>query len=113
MSYIYPPLWGEKSYNVGAGLNKISELAAFVRNNMPQGADYSNPQLTEAEAWDVAAYIVSQPRPTYDLKKDWPDITVKPMDYAFGPFADSFSATQHKYGPFQQIVDAQKAKKKS
>ncbi len=112
-AYIYPPLWGNNSYNVGAGLNKISELAAFVRANMPQGADYSNPQLTEEEAWDVAAYIVSQPRSAYDLKGDWPDITKKPFDYSFGPFADTFPVSQHKYGPFKAIKDAQEAKKKS
>jgi thiosulfate dehydrogenase len=111
-SYIYPPLWGEKSYNVGAGLNKISELAAFVRSNMPQGTDYANPQLTEAEAWDVAAYIVSQPRAAYDLKKDWPDISAKPMDYAFGPFSDTFPVTQHKYGPFAAIVAFKEKNKK-
>jgi thiosulfate dehydrogenase len=35
---------------------------------------------------------------------DWPIISKKPIDYPFGPYADSFSELQHKYGPFQEMV---------
>jgi thiosulfate dehydrogenase len=34
------------------------------------------------------------------------------MDHPFGPFADGFSETQHKYGPYQPIIDKMKNLKK-
>ena len=107
----YPPLWGENSYNQGAGLFRMSRLAGYVKANMPFGATYDNPQLTDEEAWDVAAYINSQPRPGHPfLGTDWPDIGKKPYDHPFGPYRDSFPEVQHKYGPFKPIVAFYKKK---
>ena len=100
VEYVYPPLWGNNSYNNGAGLSRISRLAGYVKNNMPNPINYHNPQLSNEQAWDVAAFINSQPRPAKDLSKDWPRIAGKPIDHPFGPYADSFSETQHKYGPW-------------
>ncbi|HEX6849661.1 MAG TPA: c-type cytochrome [Chitinophagaceae bacterium] len=109
--YEYPPLWGEKSYNTAAGLYRISRFAGYVKNNMPFGeVEYHNPQLTDEEAWDVAAFVNSQPRPSKIFKEDWPDISKKPIDHPFGPFADGFTEEQHKYGPFKPIEQARKAK---
>lgn len=99
-----PPLWGEHSYNTGAGLYRLSRFAAFVKMNMPLGATYASPLLSDEEAWDVAAYINTMPRPKYDLENDWPDISKKPFDHPFGPYEDSFSSDQHKYGPFGVIL---------
>ncbi len=99
--YLYPPLWGKNSYNTGAGLYRISRLAGFVKNNMPNPVNYHQPQLSNEEAWDVAAFINSQPRPGFDNSKDWPNISKKPFDHPFGPYADGLSETQHKYGPWQ------------
>lgn len=105
--YIFPPLWGKHSYNDGAGLYRIGSFAAFVKNNMPfNTASHQHPVLTDEQAWDVAAYVNSQPRPHKDQKDDWHNIKEKPIDYPFGPYADSFSELQHKYGPFQPIADA-------
>jgi len=100
LTYTYPPLWGDHSYNNGAGMYRIGNLAGFVKNNMPFGATYKSPQLTDKEAWDVAAFINSQPRPRYDQRNDWKDLKNKPVDFPFGPYADNFSEKQHKYGPF-------------
>lgn len=105
----YPPLWGEKSYNEAAGLYRVSTFAGYVKANMPFGSNYQNPQLSDAEAWDLAAFVNSQPRPKHPfLATDWPKIEAKPYDHPFGPFADSFSDMQHKLGPYQPIVDFQK-----
>ncbi len=104
----YPPLAGENSYNVGAGLYRLSRFAGFVKTNMPHGTTYEKAVLTDEEAWDVAAYINSLPRPTRDLSQDWPDISTKPFDHPFGPYADGFSEQQHKYGPFEPIKLASK-----
>jgi thiosulfate dehydrogenase len=59
--------------------------------------------LTEEEAWDIAAYVVTMPRPRKDFKGDWPKLGTKPFDHPFGPYADSLSETQHKYGPWRII----------
>jgi thiosulfate dehydrogenase len=101
----YPPLWGEHSYNEGAGLFRMSRFAGYVKTNMPFGATYDNPQLSDEEAWDVAAFVNAQPRPEHPfLQTDWPKIEKKPFDHPFGPFADTFPEHQHKYGPFEPII---------
>lgn len=108
-AYVYPPLWGPHSYNNGAGLFRISLLAGYVRNNMPfNQSSHQNPALSLEEAWDVAAFVNSQPRPDLDKSQDWPDMTKKPFDHPFGPYADGFTAQQHKYGPYQPILAATK-----
>ncbi|MBK9329192.1 MAG: c-type cytochrome [Sphingobacteriales bacterium] len=111
-AFTYPPLWGKNSYNDGAGLYRISNLAKYVKSNMPLGASHDNSILTDEEAWDLAAYINSQPRPSMNIKKDWPKTEEKPIDHPFGPFVDGFSAEQHKYGPFQPIKEKLDALKK-
>jgi thiosulfate dehydrogenase len=65
-----PPVWGPKSYSIGASMARIERAAAFIYRNMPQ----VNPgSLTEQEAWDLAAYINGQPRPDSPAKEmDWP-----------------------------------------
>jgi thiosulfate dehydrogenase len=110
--YVYPPLWGINSYNVGAGMYQLSKFAGYIKNNMPFGTTYKNVQLTNEQAWDVAAFVNSQPRPVKDLKMDWPDISTKPFDYPAGPYADSFSESRHKYGPYQAIVQTKSRDKK-
>jgi thiosulfate dehydrogenase len=109
--YQYPPLWGEHSYNQGAGLYRLSRLAGYVKSNMPFGSSYAFPLISDEDAWDVAAFVNSQERPAKDLSSDWPDISKKPTDHPFGPFADGFSEQQHKYGPFQAIEDWKTAHK--
>lgn len=109
LSYLYPPLWGQYSYAVSAGMYRLTKLASFVKFNMPLGATFKKPQLTDEEAWDVAAYINSRPHPKKIFAHDWPKLSTKPVDYPFGPYADKFSEEEHKYGPFLAI---EKAKKK-
>jgi thiosulfate dehydrogenase len=97
----------------GAGLYRISNFAKYVKYNMPLGATHTSPQLTDEEAWDIAAFANSQTRPHINIKKDWPKIEEKPFDHPFGPYVDGFSEKQHKYGPFQAIKEKQDAMKKS
>ncbi|QEC65122.1 c-type cytochrome [Mucilaginibacter ginsenosidivorans] len=103
-AYVYPALWGKHSYNIGASIYRLSKFAGYVRDNMPFGADHKKRQLTDAEAWDVAAFVNSQPRPVKNVSDDWPKLATKPYDYPFGPYADHlFSESQHKYGPFAPV----------
>lgn len=65
-----PPLWGAKSFNVGAGMARLNTMAAFVKHNMPLGQGES---LTDQQAYDVAAFVLAHPRPDYPAKiHDWP-----------------------------------------
>ena len=108
-SYTYPPLWGEHSYNNGAGLFRLSRLAGYVRDNMPLNqASHESPALSDEESWDVAAFVNSRPRPSKDLSKDWPNISKKPIDHPFGPYTDGFTEQQHKFGPFKPIIESRK-----
>lgn len=82
--YLYPPLWGDNSFNIGAGMARTYTAAAFVKRNMPVGAHAKFPLaqggLSDQEAVDVAEYFSHQPRPDFLAKvKDWPK-DPKPAD---------------------------------
>lgn len=57
---VFPPLWGPQSFNWGAGMHQVDRAAGFIKTSMPFGAGGT---LTDQEAWDVAAYVNSRPRP--------------------------------------------------
>jgi thiosulfate dehydrogenase len=79
---VFPPLWGPKSYNWGAGMSDVHNAAAFIKVAMPlsQGG-----KLSDQEAWDVASYIDSQSRPQDPRFKG----TVEKTRAAFHDVADS------------------------
>jgi thiosulfate dehydrogenase len=105
--YRYPPLWGVDSFNSGAGMHRIITTANFIRANMPFGTTYERPVLTEEEAFDVAAFINTQPRPQRSgLDRDYPDRRRKPVDAPFPPYADHFSQRQHRFGPWTEMTQA-------
>jgi len=65
-----PPPWGPRSFTIGAGLARASLAAGFIKANMPLGR---GGMLTDDEAYDLAAFIVRQPRPDFPGKiNDWP-----------------------------------------
>ena len=63
IGYSIPPLWGDASFNAGAGMAKIAYAASYIRANMPFGINYLDPVLTVQQAWDVAAFMISKPHP--------------------------------------------------
>ncbi len=81
---VAPPLWGPKSFNVGAGMARVRTAASFVRDNMP----FDQPgTLTDQQAFDVAAFVVAQPRPDFPGKQfDWPHGD-PPPDVAYSTLA--------------------------
>jgi thiosulfate dehydrogenase len=87
-STLGPPVWGDRSFNIGAGMARLRTAAGFIRHNMP----FDMPgTLTDAEALDVAAYVVSRPRPDFARKAaDWPNGD-PPVDVAYPTTA----AAQH------------------
>lgn len=67
---IYPALWGPESYSIGASMARVERAASFIQHNMPFGAGGT---LTWQEAFDLAAYVNSHPRPDSPGKEgDWP-----------------------------------------
>lgn len=64
-----PPVWGPRSYTIGADMARVGVAASFIKANMPRGRGWT---VTDDEAFDVAAYINSQPRPDFPGKaNDW------------------------------------------
>jgi thiosulfate dehydrogenase len=67
---LIPALWGPKSYSIGASMSRLERAASFIAHNMPLGLAGT---LTPQEAFDVAGYINSHPRPDMPGKEDdWP-----------------------------------------
>jgi thiosulfate dehydrogenase len=113
MTYIYPPLWGEKAYQPGSSMHRIIKQAQWLKANMPfDKTTWDKPFLSDEDALDIAAFINDDnlhPRP--GVKNfDYPHAEEKAIDYDHGPFVDSFTATQHKLGPYQPIISFWKSK---
>ncbi len=114
-TYVYPPLWGPHSYQVGSSPHRVIKLARFIKANMPNlKATWKKPVLTDEQCIDVAAFVNDDrihERPTKKNKAipDYPEIKFKAIDYGIGPFIDSFSALQHKFGPYKPIIEYRKA----
>lgn len=62
ISGTFPPLWGEKSFNGGAGMAHLDRMTGFVHYNMPQNAPGS---LSIADAYDVSAFVLRHARPRF------------------------------------------------
>lgn len=66
-----PALWGDNSFNDGAGLARMVKMAGYLKNNMPPGNEY---ELSDQEAADLAAFILSHERPEWKgHDNDWPE----------------------------------------
>jgi thiosulfate dehydrogenase len=89
-------------------MHRIIKMAQWIKANMPfDKATWNKPYLTDEQALDIAAFVNNdelhqRPNPK---SFDYPHPEEKSIDYDKGPFADSFSETQHKYGPYKPIVD--------
>lgn len=98
--YLFPPLWGSDSFNNGAGMTRLLTAARFIKARMPLGQE----DLNDDEAYDVAAFVNSHERPQRNnLEVDYPDLTRKPVDSPYPPYADEFPIEQHRLGPFAPI----------
>ena len=68
--YQFPALWGDRSFNIGAGMARLDTAAAFIHANMPRGAGGT---LSAQDAYDIADFMIFQPRPDFAGKvNDWP-----------------------------------------
>lgn len=113
VTYTYPPLWGKHGYQPGSSMHRVIMQARWLKANMPYDkVSLGNPYLSDQEALDIAAFVnddTKHKRPGV-TDFDYPHPEEKAIDYDHGPFADSFPAAQHKFGPFQPIIDNWKQK---
>jgi thiosulfate dehydrogenase len=110
LKFKYPPLWGDETYVIGSSMSRLSILARFVYMNMP----IDKKGLSIEEAWDVSAYIQSQKHPTWRSKTPpFKNNDFKPFDYPIPPYKDPFTFEQHKFGPYQPIIDFYKKNSKA
>jgi thiosulfate dehydrogenase len=71
-SPLAPPLWGKRSFSIGASMAREERAAAFIQRNMPLDKRGS---LRQDQSYDIAAYITSLPRT---------DLPGKELDYPTG-----------------------------
>lgn len=105
-TYIYPPLWGEFSYQESSSMHRVIKAASFIKYNMPNTVNWEKPLLSDQEALDVAAFINdgtihSRPKSKYI---SYPNNLYKPIDYFKGPYMDSMSEKTHAFGPWDSII---------
>ncbi len=67
---VAPAVWGPRSFTIAAGMAREQRLASFLRQAMP----FDRPgTLSDQEAYDLAAFVMSHPRPDLPAKsRDWP-----------------------------------------
>jgi thiosulfate dehydrogenase len=88
-----PPLWGEKSFSIGASMARTERAASFIKHNMPLDRPGT---LTDQQAWDVAAYVTSLPRT---------DLPGKELDYPTGkPPRDTPYRTKSGFVPAKIVA---------
>lgn len=73
----FPPLWGDHSFNIGAGMARLYKAAGFIKHNMPPAVTREPPLgqqvMPDQDAVDIAGYFINQPRSDFANKgKDWP-----------------------------------------
>ncbi len=75
--WLFPPLWGDEAFNVGAGIARTLTAASFIKADMPVAHSTKFPLgqggLPDQDAIDIADYFTHQPRPDFpDKVNDWP-----------------------------------------
>lgn len=108
ITYEYPPLWGNKSYQEGSSMHRVLKAASFIKYNMPNATTWQNPVLTEQEALDVAAFInnaeIHERPKTPKHIVSYANINTKPIDYFKGPYLDTCSEHTHTFGPWDNVI---------
>ena len=113
VTFKYPPVWGQTSYQPGSSMHRVIKQAQWLKANMPYDkALWDKPFLTDEEALDIAAFVNEDAHKRPGVKGfDYPHPEEKAIDYSEAPFIDTFPREQHKYGPFKPIISYWKSKK--
>lgn len=97
LGYTFPPLWGSDSFSQASNMARQLIATRYIKANMPLGRAV----LTSEEAYDIAAWVLSKPRPAFaHAAQDYPNPQTKPADVPYGPYADGLPEARHRLGPF-------------
>lgn len=100
-----PALWGENSFNDGAGMGRLTKMAGYIQNNMPIGQEY---ELTDQEAADLAAYLLSQDRPIWRGHDDDFPHGKRPSDIITQERRDAIQKGEFDWTEIENVVPAEK-----
>lgn len=96
-----PALWGDDSFNDGAGMGRLTKAAGFIQRNMPIGQPDT---LTDQEAADIAAFMLAQDRPEFDgHDKDFPH-GKKPSDIITQDRRDQMQAGEFDWTEIDNVI---------
>lgn len=107
--YMFPPLAGSDTYDNAGHMFAVPLLARYIRASMPFGASADKPQLTPAEALDIAAFVNDDATPrgqNPNRTKLYPDVALRPQGFAI---PENFAGQppqayqRAKFGPFRNI----------
>lgn len=99
-----PALWGDNSFNDGAGMGRLTKMAGYIQNNMPIGDEYN---LTDQEAADLAAYILMHDRPIFEgHAEDFPH-GKRPTDIITQDRRDQIQAEEFDWFEIENVVERQ------
>lgn len=97
-----PALWGDMSFNDGAGMGRLTKMAGYIQNNMPIGNEFV---LTDEEAADLAAYILMQDRPIFaGHAEDFPK-GKRPTDIITQDRRDAMQAGEFDWFEIENVVE--------
>jgi thiosulfate dehydrogenase len=107
--YLFPPLAGDDTYDNAGHMFAVPLLARYIAASMPFGATHDKPQLTPAEALDIAAYVNDDATPRRqnpNRLKLYPDSALRPQGYAIpehfaGQPTEAYQRA--KFGPFRNV----------
>jgi cytochrome c len=107
--YLFPPLAGNDTYDNAGHMFAVPLLARYIVASMPFGATHDKPQLTPAEALDIAAYVNDDSTPrgqNPNRLKLYPDAALRPQGYAIpehyaGQPPEAYQRA--KFGPFRNV----------
>jgi len=107
--YLFPPLAGDDTYDNAGHMFAVPLLARYIAASMPLGASHDKPQLTAAEALDIAAYVNDDSTPRRqnpNRPKLYPDAALRPQGYAIpehyaGQPPEAYRRA--KFGPFRNV----------
>ena len=76
--YEFPPLWGNDSFNDGAGMARLIAAANFIHSNMPNGTTYDQPTLSVEEEEKIPSRDTAGSRSRRPI---WPERTSRRHQY--------------------------------
>jgi cytochrome c len=110
--YLFPPLAGDDTYDDAGHMFAVPLLARYIAASMPLGATYDKPQLTPAEALDIAAFVNDDGTPRRhnpNRPRLYPDAALRPQGFAV-PEHDAGQAPEAylhaKFGPFRNVNES-------